>query len=499
MKKILKNKTHKRIKILFINPPQSANPKDKFTNHKLPLGFLYMAGVLEKNGFEVKILDCPLYYKFKRKINKDTIRIGLLPKQIKQEIQEFNPDIIGVSCSFTMYEADAFEVIDLIKTNFKDKLIVVGGAHSSANPKFVLRNKKIDLVVIGEGENTILEIAQKYNKNQKLTNIKGTALRTGNKIKINKPREYIQDLDSLKPAWHLIDMQSYFNHPDNSIATMRKNSVDIVSSRGCPGNCVFCSIHTVWGRKWRARTPKNVVDEIEFLCKKYGAKQFRFQDDNLTLNKKRILKICDEIIKRKLDIKWDTPNGVALWALDKEILSKMKKAGCYRVTFGVESGCKNTQKYIGKVINLDYINEMVNFCHKIGLWVCSTFIMGFPNETKEEIEQTRKFILSSKINFPFIYIAQPYQGTRMYEDFKQKGLIKDFAKLSNIKNTRYNTLYLKSKELNNILADTYKQFYFQKIKSYLNPFIFYSEFFSKIRSFEDLKYTLRMIKAVIFK
>ena len=489
-----------RKKILFIEPSRSAPREDTHINIKLPLGFLYMAGVLEKNSFEVKILDCPLYCRVRRKTSDTTVRIGHTPKQLVDIIKNHEPDIVGVSCAYTMYESDSFEVINTIKSKFKDVLLVVGGAHSSANPEYVLRNKNIDIVVIGEGEETMLEIAKRYSAGGALDNINGTAVMAGNAMKINEPRAYIEDLDVLKPAWHLIDLQTYFNHPDNSFATMRRNAVDIITSRGCPGNCVFCSIHTVWGRKWRGRTPLNVVDELEMLQKKYGAKQFRFQDDNLTLSKDRIIAVCNEIVRRKLDIKWDTPNGIAIWTLNEDVLLKMKQAGCYRITFGIESGCKKTQKYVGKVVNLDRINRIIDYCHKIGLWVCATFIIGFPEETREDIHETEDYILSSKINFPFIYSAQPLQGTRMYTDFKKHNLIKnDFIDFSQMGDTKYDTLHMKAAELNQIRQRLYKKFYMRKTVSYLNPERAYREFLSKIRSIEDLKYVLRMAKAVLFE
>lgn len=493
-------KSRSKIKILFINPPLSYPSNAKFTNLKLPLGFLYMAGVLEKRGFEVNILDCPLYYQYHKQVDDSTVKIGLPFNKIKEIICRFNPEIIGVSCAFSMYEHDSFELIDFIRKNFRKPLIIVGGAHSSANPVYVMRNKNIDMVVIGEGEMTMLEIAEKFRNKQSLNNLRGTAVRMNNKIKVNKLRDFIEDLDDLRPAWHLLDMEKYFDHPDNSLATMRKRSIDLITSRGCPANCVFCSICTVWGRKWRGRSPKNVVDEIEFLSKKYGAAQFRFQDDNLTLNKERIIEICNEIIKRKLDIKWDTPNGVALWSLDKEILLKMRQAGCYRTTFAVESGSKMTQKYIGKILDLEKINDLIDYCHQIKMWICATFIVGFPGEKIKDILETEKFMTSSKINFPFLYIAQPYQGTRMYEDFKKEGLIKEhFVRLSNVGKTYYDTLNFKSKELNYLRNRLYKRFYMKKMLSYMNPINFYSEFLSKVRSLEDVKYVIKMIKVVMFQ
>lgn len=487
-------------KILLINPPQSCDIKAKHSYFKFPLGLLYIADYLEKNNFSVKILDCPLYYKKRRKIDKENVRMGLFPEEIKKEIKEFNPDIIGVSCAYSAYEADSFEVIKIAREAEKELkkrfLVIVGGAHVSANPEYVLRNKDIDIAVIGEGEETILEIAQKY-KQEKLENIKGTATRIKGKIRINEKRGFIKNLDKLKPAWHLLDMKKYFEHPDNSKATLRKPSVDIITSRGCPGNCVFCSIHTVWGRVWRGRSVKNVVDEMELLVKKYKARQFRIQDDNLTLDRKRIIEICDEIIKRKMDIRWDTPNGIAIWTLDEQVLEKMKQSGCYRITFGVESGSKKTQEYIRKIIDSDKIRRLIDYCHKTGIWVCATFIIGFPYERKEDIRKTREFILNSRINFPFVYIAQPYPGTDMYEDFKKEKLMKDVREISNLKKSRYNTLYFSNKELIKMQKSIYKKFYMKKMLLYMNPLVFYREFISKIRKMEDFSYALKNLFNVV--
>lgn len=504
----MKNKPNNRI--LLLNPPRSSITNNE-GNIKLPLGLLYMAASLEKNGFEVKILDCPLDWQKNRKINETTVRIGTYSEEIKEEIKKFNPTIIGVSCSYTAYEQDSFEVIKTIKELEKEQnkkyLIVVGGAHTSANPEFVLRNKDINIAVIGEGEATIVEIAKKYIYNQNISNIEGTAINIKNKnfqqkksfsIKINKSRQIIKNLDELKCAWHLIDLNKYFEHPDNSAATMRKNSVDLITSRGCPGNCVFCSIRTVWGRTWRSRSVKNVVDELEFLVNKYGVKQIRFQDDNMTLDKKRTIEICNEIIKRKIDIKWDTPNGVAFWTLDEDVLTKMKQAGCYRITLGIESCSPTTQKYIKKIVDLTKVNSIIDICHKLRIWVCATFIIGFPYETKEDIKTTTKYIIHSKVNYAFLYIAQPYQGTDLYLDFTKENLLDKFKDESNVFISKYNTKHFKYMELNKIRINTIKKFYRNKAILYIiNPFIFYKEFLSKIRSIEDIKYIIKNLKGFI--
>ena len=485
-------------KILFINPPASTPASFAWCNIKIPLGYIYMAGVLEEHGFEVKILDCPLEHATRTPVDAATVRIGTSLADIHAVVRDFAPSVIGVGCAYSAFESDSFDLIARLKEWAPRTPVVVGGAHTSANPAYVLRNPHIDVAVIGEGELTMLEIAQAIRDGRPLAGIAGTATALDGQVRVNPPREYIQDLDSLHPAWHLLDLNAYFRHPANSDATMRRNSVDVVTSRGCPGRCVFCSIVTVWGRGWRGHSARHVVDELEMLVRQYGARQFRFQDDNLTLKRDRILEICDEIVRRKLDIRWDTPNGVAVWTLDEEVLAKMKQAGGYRLTFAVESGSVRTQKYIGKIVTEEKLHRLVRCCHRLRLWVCGTFIIGFPDETLEDIRETERVILTCGINFAFIYIAQPLPGTRMMEDFRKLRLIDTQRFGSMIGHSEYDTLHFKADDLNAMLQDLYRKFYRRKFISYLNPARFWKEILSKLRTPEEWRYFRRMLTTVLF-
>lgn len=485
-------------KVLFINPPQSAPAEFQYCNVKTPLGFIYMAGVLEEHGFEVRILDCPLDYQHHVPVDASTIRIGTPWPETERIVREFQPDVIGVSCAYSAFEADAFDLIGRLKQAFSSIPIVVGGAHTSANPAYVLRNPDIAVAVIGEGEISMLEIAQAVRDGRALTDIAGTAVRVEGEVRVSPRREYIQDLDRLHPAWHLLDMAAYFRHPANSEATLRRNSVDLVTSRGCPGRCVFCSIVTVWGRGWRSHGAQHVVDEIEMLVRQHGARQFRIQDDNLTLKRDRILAICDEIIRRGLDIRWDTPNGVAIWTLDEEVIAKMRAAGCYRLTFGIESGSARTQKYIGKIVPEDKIRRLVRCCHRHRVWACGTFIIGFPDETLEDIRATERLILTSGINFAFIYIAQPLPGTRMMDDFRRHGLMDNQHYGSMVGHSEYDTLHFKASEINTLLRDIHRDFYRRKFLAYLRPDILWREILSKLRTREEWAYFGRMLATVLF-
>jgi len=481
------------MKILLIRPSLTGNLSSGIYTIKVPLNLAYIAGYLEKKGYKPEILDCLAYYEKIQDIDGEK-RVGLSDKKIEEKIREISPDIVGLSCSYTVYEKDSFRVSKIVKKVNKKILVVVGGAHSSANPKSVLKSKDIDIAVIGEGEETFFDIVKNFDKKRKLKNIKGTAIRQGKKIKINKPREFIENLDDIPfPARHLLPMEKYLNHPENAIANMRSPTSEIISSRGCPFNCIFCSIKTVWGNKWRARSAKNVVDEVEMLNKKYKIKEFRFFDDNLTWDKKRIMKMCDEIIKRKLNIKWDTPNGVAISTLDEEVLKKMKQSGYYRIVMGIESGSEKTLRFIRKPHKLEKAKEVIKICNKLGIWTWSTFVIGFPYEKKEDIEKTIDFAKKSGLNFATFYIAQPYAGTELYDIFDKEGLLeKGLDKHSSVVHTQYDTLNFKAEELRKLHQKAYQEFIKYKFISFLNPLTFYREFLNRIKSFEDLKFVVKM-------
>jgi len=493
----------KNVKILLISPPLTGSLSVGISIIKAPLGLAYIAAYLEKQEYHPEIIDCMAYYEEIEKKEDGNYRVGLSEKKIIRKIKNFNPDIVGISCSFSVYEKDSIQVAKLVKQN-SDALVIFGGAHSSANPDSVLKNKCVDVVVKGEGEVVFSDIVKNFRNKKKINSIPGTIIRKNNGgIKVNKSAEYIKNLDEIPfPARHLLPMERYLKHPHNSIANMRGPTTEIITSRGCPFNCIFCSIHTVWGKKWRARSPKNVVDELESLYKEYNIREFRFFDDNISWDKKRMIEICNEIIKRKLDIKWDTPNGVALVTLDEEVLKKMKKAGYYKTIICIESGCEKTLKFIRKPLTLDLAKKIIKTCNKLGIWTWSAFIIGFPDETKEDIQKTIDFAKRSGLNFVTFYVAQPYPGTEMYDVFKEKGLIKGelvggIMEGSSLVDTKYDTIHFSARELRDLRKKAFSDFIKYRIILYLNPIKFYREFLNRIRSLEDLFFILKMVKNLV--
>ncbi len=452
------------------------------------LGLAYIASYLEKNGIDVEILDIAAegINQVKKIGNKK--RYGLSENEIKKRIRKASPDIVGITSISTPHSPDAHEAAKIAKKVFPKVPVVMGGAHPSANPDEVLKDKNVDIVVRGEGEITFLEIVKKYERKEKLDGIPGTCVRRGRGIAENPPRPYVKDIDSLPlPAYHLLPMETYIReNQKEGQYEMRDRLATMITSRGCPGNCIYCSVRVIWGRQWRGRSPENVVDEIQLLMKDYQINTISFLDDSISVNAKRLEGICDEIIKRKLDIRWTTPNGIAIWLLNKKIIEKMKKAGCYRLTFGLESGNKEVlNNFIGKHYDYRKAKEMIRYCSDIGLWTIGTFIIGFPYETREQIEDTIKFAISTDLDFAVFYIANPRRGTPLYEIYKKENLLPEGGDHTIIRGTK--TKNFSHEELINLQSEAFNRFLKSRLKK---PW----RFFSKIRSWEDFGYTVKLGK-----
>jgi len=494
------------MKILLVSPPFTVHSEDVSmpSKHTL-LGLGYLAAVLEKEGYNVKILDCYPNSSCMVKINRNFTKYGLSDELILKKIAEYNPDVVGVSCMYTSYFRDAHNIAKLCKQFDKAMPVIFGGAHASTFPEEVIKDENVDCVVVGEGEVTMLEIVKRIDRKEDLTGVPGTVYRVNGRVKRERPRDFIENLDEIPfPAWHLFDKEALIKESRKNPYLIRKPSADMITSRGCPMNCYFCSVRNLWGRKWRGRSPKNVVDEMEFL-KNMGFQEIHFMDDNASVSKKRFDGICDEIIKRKIDVKWTAPTGIAFWALDEKLLEKMKRSGCYRLTFGIESGDEKTRKTIRKAGSLSRAKRIIAYVNKIGMWTAATFILGFPHETRKEIEKT---IFASKwlgVDQAIFYLLVPQPGTGVYEIFKKQGLLDldqylnpnkpdEDGQLGRIYVSGVATKNLTKGELQELLNYAYTSFLRHKFLSIIsNP----SQIVRKIHSLEDLKYLFGLVREVL--
>jgi anaerobic magnesium-protoporphyrin IX monomethyl ester cyclase len=489
-------------RILLINPPNSISIKSDFVvNIFQPIGLAYIAAVLEKNKYPVKILDALALGYEKEKIIGNRKIIGLDYKDIEKEIISYKPDIVGITTPFSFQSKEAHQIAKIVKKINPKITTIAGGSHATIQPEEILNDKNFDFVTRGEGEYVIIDLLKALKNKTPLKNIKGVSYKNKKGKIINNPSALpIHDLDKIPlPARHLLPMDKYFQAAKKGrviegMLSFGNKRTSIFTSRGCPFTCTFCSVHLTMTRIWRSRSPENVIAEIKECINKYDIKYFDILDDNFTLDPNRAKKICRLIIKEKLNIQWSTPNGIRADKIDEELIKLMKKSGCIQIKVAPESGnIRVLNTIIKKHLDLDMVKKTVSLCKKHHLSVEAFFVLGFPEETIDEIIDTINFAKQLRklgCDYCYFFTATPYFGTEMYSEAIKKGYLDESKyKIEKIATTNNNFLLkspnYSSKELSNLL----------KIAAKVNPPI------TKIRLLAGLKMftldPLRIIKYAI--
>jgi magnesium-protoporphyrin IX monomethyl ester (oxidative) cyclase len=387
-----------------------------------PLGIGYLAAVLKNAGYkDISVLDTLAESKGYFEKYKDTkfYNFGLSQQNIEERIRAYSPDIVGITCSFTKRFGNVLDIAKSVKTINPGIKVIVGGAHPSAMPEEVIKCEEIDYVLIGEAEESFLQLVDNLVKKKgSITDIDGLSYKdSSGRAHINNKTKFIGDIDSIPfPYREIFPMDLYLKSKRNSIIT----------SRGCPFNCAFCSIHCVWGSNWRGRSAKNVVDEIELLVKNYNVEFISFEDDNLTFNRGRAQEIFRGIRERGLKIYWNTPNGVSIVNLDKMLLQEMKESGCFALNLAIESGDEFIlRKVMKKPTSLDMVRNVVGWCKELGILTLGYFVVGMPGETKESMQHSLVFAKELMLDVINVFIATPYPGSPLYEECLKKGYLKN--------------------------------------------------------------------------
>jgi len=423
------------MKVVLVNPPY---PKEAHQHPPLiPLSLGYLGAVCEKRGYEVNVIDCQ-----GEKLDFEGFR---------KKLSCLNADVVGITSATLTYKS-ALKIAKISKEVIPECTTVLGGCHATFWDINALNEcPSLDIIVRKEGEITFLELLQKLKSKEQLKDVRGITFREGNRIVQNEDRPYIENLDDLPfPAHHLLTLNAY--------KKMGKLIIPLMTSRGCVYWCDFCTAVRMFGRKYRMRSPKNVVDEMEYFHKKYAVDQFTFYDDAFTVDKKRVEEICDEIKRRKMEVQWDCETRVDM--VDKPLLQKMKDAGCIAIWFGVESGSQMIIDKMHKKIKVEQTRRAFKMAHEVGLMTVASVILGFPGETEETAWETVNFVKSLDPNDVGFYIATPYPGTPLYETVKAKGWLKteDFDKYDTATPV-FETPYLKMEKLKEIRLKAYQQFY----------------------------------------
>jgi len=459
----------KKMKILLLNPYYSfTGDTYVFYRASVPHGLIAIESYLKRKNLHAKIYELGIFDEEDVIRSENRVRCGLSDKEIKRIIYTEDPDIIGISTMYTVFHQDYIDLIKYIKKLNSNIRVVVGGNHASSFPQMML-DAGADQVVVGEGEVAFLDICN------------------GDRSEI-VTRDLIQDLDMLPmPDLTAIDFPRYFRV--SNPFTIRQPVAGIMTSRGCPHDCCYCTANGVWKRKWRGKSPEYVVDEIADMAWKYGIREFHFLDDNMAVSKGRLRAICNEIIDAELDIKWAMPNGIPYWQLDNDTLDLMKESGCYRLTFGIESGDPDIRKYIGKEFSLEKAKEVIQYANKIGIWTICTNIIGFPYETEDQIRRTIDFAKDCGTDFATFFTLLPHPSSRVYQDFLKEGLVDPADAMSALNEGGARTVRFSKQEIKDFQRQAYNEFVDHRIRQYLkHP----GQILRKIRSIEDLMYVSKV-------
>ncbi len=342
-----------------------------------PLWLAYLQAVLKRQGIAVKPID----------------------QQAGQQIEGIDSEWVGLSVC-TPAAAKAFALSDDLRR--QGKKVVMGGPHATIFPNECLQHA--DKVIVGEGENSILRV---FESREKILH-----------------SELIKDLDTLPfPDWSGLPLHEY------KAVTRKHNYLSVMSSRGCPFSCIYC-FKGVFGNTYRKRSSANVLSEIGYLIENYGVKEIGFVDDNFSLDKKRVEEICKGMIERRFKILWNCPNGVRVDSVDPQLLRLMHNAGCYQLSFGIESGNQAVLDKIGKRINLQQVRDAVRWAKEAGIETIGFFMIALPFDDMQTMQETIDFAKELDLDLIQFTITTPYPGTQLYDLVEKQGkfLIKDFSK-----------------------------------------------------------------------
>jgi radical SAM superfamily enzyme YgiQ (UPF0313 family) len=438
-------------KVLLVNPPFEYEEESvgktksikKVLNIVPPLGIAYIAAVLEKMGIQVKIIDCA---------------VGISFDILFDKLLNESPDVIGIT-STTPAFIKAKKLASFIRARLSETKILIGGAHVTALPQETMETGLFDIGIRGEGELTVEQLFKNYKNGHfdKLDEIRGIIYRDQKSIHRNEDQDFIQDLDTIPlPARHLLPHPKFYRPTP---ASCRKVPYAVMmTSRGCPSQCTFCD-RKIFGERCRMRSVQNIFQEIDELVTKYGVKELRFFDDTFTLNKERVHKICGEFKKRKLNLSWTCLTKTT--CVDGPLLKHMKKAGCWQVLYGFESGDEDMLRLLKKGNTVESNKRAIRLTKEAGLEVRGDFIVGTPGETRESLERTVRFTINMDLDYAHFNKFIPFPGTELYKKLSDEGYVFDFSKSTILdhKQVYYINPGMDKNEFSDFLDRANKRFY----------------------------------------
>lgn len=448
--------------ILLVNPPwhkDSGNIWKSVSACLPPFGLAILAAIVRRKGFSVFLLDCNA-----EQIGLDKVE-GFLPENA--------PRFVGIGATTVLID-NALSLTEIIKKKYPGTKVIMGGVHATLRPEELLEKPQVDLVVMGEGEESFLDLLSGKDPRE----IKGVGFKENNNVSINESGECVPDINAFPlPAYDLLPMEKYYPALGSY---KRKPSFGMITSRGCPGRCTFCK-GNILGDTIRFKSPERMVEEIEYLQKDYGIKDITFYDDTFTSSKKRVMEFCRLLRDKNIDLTWCCFSRVD--TIDLEMLEEMKRAGCYQVMYGVESADPQILASINKKISLSKVEETVSNTKKAGIEIRLAFMLGNPGETEETIKKTIDYAIKLDPDLVSFNITTPYPGTEMFRWAKENNyLIHENWSEYNLAKPVMELPTISSKKVLEYYKKAHREFY-------LRPSFILKRLF-KIRNFEDLKRNL---------
>ncbi|MFC1678600.1 B12-binding domain-containing radical SAM protein [Elusimicrobiota bacterium] len=369
-----------------------------------PLGLSYISAAVRKAGHEVELLDLNRNYDWDR-------------KRIERYLSEANFDVAGISAMITDF-VNVQTIAKIIRICHPKPKVILGGGLGTTVPELMLRETEVDIVVAGEGDVTIVELLDALESDGEWRNVPGLCYLSGDETTKSPPRTLIPSLDSLPhPDRELFDLDFYLRTPDWWFNVPK---ADIITSRGCPYQCIFCD-QAIFTRKFRPRSAESLVREIQYLKSEHGVKALEFRDDSFNINRKRVMAFCREMERTKTHI-WFTCN-CRINHVDDEMLAAMRRVGCVGITYGIETGDENVLKQIKKGHTLEQVRYAVRATRAQGMIVGGYMMLGFPGETRESME--RSVALCAELGLSAIFsIVTPIPGTELFDQAFAAGKVK---------------------------------------------------------------------------
>jgi anaerobic magnesium-protoporphyrin IX monomethyl ester cyclase len=427
-------RTNRKIERVFLLFPPVRLPRETAQIASCPLGVGYLAAAVRDRA-EVQVMDAVAESEHVHRLEGDFAWHGVPLSEIRRRIERFRPDLVGITCLFSSVFPVVRQICREVKRIDPGIITMTGGTYPSFLAERCLREEALDLIAQGEGESVLLDLIAALRNGGDLGGVDGLAFKDDGRIVVNPKTRWIADLDSIPfPARDLLPMDIYNKRGiPHSLSISGRSFAPMITSRGCPARCIYCSSSRFWGNRYRLRSAENVLDEIGELVERWGIDEIQFEDDNMTAKRKRAEAIFRGIIEREYKIRFNFPNGVALWTLDEPLVDLMREAGCYQMTLAYESGSQEVlRNIVKKPTRLDHAARITEYIHARGIRTDAFFIIGFPGESREQIAETFRFADRMRTDIAQFFVANPLPGTELYELAASRGMLRDDFDFENL-------------------------------------------------------------------